>query len=1056
MLAMAIFVVPAVVSGSSTVYLAPSHDAYVHSGESTTTHNSGDLYVGDENYNEPAVICRSYLMFDLSAIPSGKQINSAKLFLRTWGVGPNPAIVVGSCYLNDDSWNENSITWNNAPTGYGTPSDTQTCNNSATWYNWNVTSAAKTAYQGDLLLSEVLVSNTEGGHQWVGFCASEHYDPQFVTPYLEVTFSDPGIPGILPNFEQIDWVESPFHDTPDSSWGRMTLRFDDIAQGYQYVNLMVNGVWEIQNMSVEASGKPQVISTFFNLGVQNGQDVRLLNYLCTIDDYPLPEGQPPQGTEVEVDVLGVQVQLGSETINDIPIRFDLPELDLTGNFNPVVKSGKLPNLDKFVNQPQGTNQCAPGAISNSLKYLQATGGVDASMPTDISDVGGVIGTTASGTPASWYQKKSTESYFTDHVTTRTIEAPLDAAEIDDLIAQLEDGQDIEMDLVGHVEVLAEIRVRADGSIELDLFDDNQTDNQSDPMHTSTVQNIGGKQYVDGMELERFVVECPKESITVADTIMAYFYLDTWEDWTAALGRGAVRPLTQEEGDAYLMQLQEFTLEGEPYPYDPVTNPFIVSDLFVYEGDEASGGGEIPLEDAGLAMGWGGVSPDGNEWLEGEEHHGTSAWAFKYDDDPDFSNCIISLAVTAPQWSFVNPSSQINKVSFGIGSPATGSGPVRSWSWDCGPGKTIQWNVPTTITIDTSKTGLTAATPTADGYANNPAFNIQNVTWLCVDENGTWIGGANQTAPGPGNFTFLWNYWHWIMVTPRTTVDKGVYEKWSQPPVVLDPDQDPPMILGWDEPSCFNMPIAADDWPCKDDRPITDVHWWGSFFKVDSFTGQTIPWTQPQPPMLPNRFHIGIWTDVPVSADNQYSHPGILVWENYCVNFVWNFAGYDRDPRIWGEDPAGVPNEYGGDDVSDACFQFTQLLSQDEWFYQKPLDDPDNPRIYWLSIAPIWPTGEEPEWRWGWKTRPHFFQDDAVSITQVTPWWPPVVGTTKWVSGIPLQIPPYPDPEGHTWDLAFELTTNEGIPGDINNDGSVGLPDVVILSRNWLTSLSTTP
>jgi len=1019
MLAMAIFVMPAVVSASSTVYLLPSHDAYVHSRESATPHNTGDLYVGDENYNEPAVVCRSYLMFDLSAIPSGKQINSAKLYLRTWGVGPNPAIVVGSCYLNDDSWQESTITWKNAPTGYGTPSDTQTCNSSATWYNWNVTAEAKIAYYGDLKLSEVLVSSSEGEHQWAGYCASEHNDPELVTPFLEVTFSESGVPGVSAIFEQIDWVGGPFIDTQDSSWGRVTLLLDDVSQGYQYVNLVVNGVWEIQNMSVEASGKPQVISTFFNLGVQNGQDVPLLNYLCTINEQV--QDNPPQKPEFEADVLSTRVQLGSETINGIPIILDLPELDLTGNFNPVVKSGKLPNLDKFVNQPQGTNQCAPGAISNSLKYLQATGGVDASMPTDISDVGGVIGTTASGTPASWFQKKSTESYFTDHVTTRTIEAPLDAAEIDDLIVQLEDGQDIEMDLVGHVEVLVKLRVRADGTIELDLFDDNQTDNQSDPMHTSTVINRGGKQYVDGMELERFVIECPKESITVADTIMAYFYLDTWEDWTAALGRGAVRPLTQEEGDAYLMQLQEFTLEGEPYPYDPIMNPFIPSELHVHEGNgsPATGwGGDIMLEDAGLAMGWGGVSPDGTEWLEGDEHHGTSAWAFKYDDDPDFSNCIISLAVTAPQWSFVNPSSQINKVSFGIGNPATGSGPVRSWSWDCGPGKTIQWNVPTTITIDTSKTGLTAATPTADGYANNPAFNIQNVTWLCVDENGTWIGGANQTAPGPGNFTFLWNYWHWIMVSPRTTVNKGIYKKWSQPPVVLDPDQDPPMILGWDELSCFNMPIAADDWKCKDDRPITDVHWWGSFFKVDDATGQTTPWTQPKPPMLPSRFHIGIWTDVPVDANNEYSHPGVLVWENYCDNFVWNFAGYDRDPRVWGEDPAGVPNEYGGDDASDACFQFTQLLSQDEWFYQKPMDDPDNPRIYWLS-----------------------------------PWWPPVVGTTKWVSGIPLQIPPYPDPEGHTWDLAFELTTNEGIPADLNNDGVVSLPDFGIMAGAWMTALS---
>jgi hypothetical protein len=336
--------------------------------------------------------------------------------------------------------------------------------------------------------------------------------------------------------------------------------------------------------------------------------------------------------------------------------------------------------------------------------------------------------------------------------------------------------------------------------------------------------------------------------------------------------------------------------------------------------------------------------------------------------------------------------------------------------------------------------MTAATPTADGYTNNLAFNLTNVTWLCLDENGTWVGGPNP-APAFGTFQFLWNYWHWILVSPKTTVDKGIYKKWSQPPVVLDPNHDPPMILGWDEHSTYNLPAVADDWECKDHRPVTDIHWWGSYLN----------WTQPFPPALPSAFHIGIWTNVPVDpADpNSFSHPGDLVWENYCDNYVWNFAGYDKDPR----NNINFPGDPGFDEPVDACFQFTQLLSQDEWFYQEPSDDADNPRIYWLSIAPKW-DDDDTQWQWGWKTRPWYFEDDAVIIQQALP-WPPVVGATKWMTGVPIQHPPYPDPEGVSWDVAFELTTNEPayeddpIPGDSNLDGTVNFIDVAITAAHWL-------
>jgi hypothetical protein len=195
-------------------------------------------------------------------------------------------------------------------------------------------------------------------------------------------------------------------------------------------------------------------------------------------------------------------------------------------------------------------------------------------------------------------------------------------------------------------------------------------------------------------------------------------------------------------------------------------------------------------------------------------------------------------------------------------------------------------------------------------------------------------------------------------------------------------------------------------------------------------------------MMPQTFHIGIWTDVPdpdPCNHNNFSHPGKLVWENYCNSYVWNFAGYDKDPRQGG----GAPQE-------DSCFQFNQLLSQDQWFYQEPSGDPNHPQVYWLSIAPIW-ASTTPSYPWGWKSRPHFFNDDAVVI-QSTNQWPLVIGST-WLSGYPIQWPAWPSLEGISWDMAFELSTNEpGTPSaDLNGDGIVDFFDFAIFADQWLTA-----
>ncbi len=467
----------------------------------------------------------------------------------------------------------------------------------------------------------------------------------------------------------------------------------------------------------------------------------------------------------------------------------------------------------------------------------------------------------------------------------------------------------------------------------------------------------------------------------------------WEQYMAYWGD----PLTEKQ--------------GLPYPettFVPCAEPN--GQLYVWGG--GGGGG---MEEPGLVMTWG--------FPQDKPGNYASAWRYDYGLDPDLSNCTIQVTVTPPLG--VN----ITAVSFSMIDAANR---MRTWWWAVPAA--IPQGVATTVKINTAIAGIGAATPAASGHMNVPGFNIAQVQFFDVDENFNYIFGQ-QPAPPPGGGIpgRAWNYWTNLTVTKNTAAKKWFYIKYSQPPVVIDANQ-PPMIHGWDEKSVYRPqpnPVMADDWPCNDNRPITDVHWWGSF----------IGWTQPHlPPVLPKAFHIGIWTDVAQGAPgNQfpYSHPGTLIWENTCTSWVWNFAGYDVDPR-----PNGMEDE--------ACFQFTQLLSEDEWFYQKP----DENQVYWLSIAAIY---DQQDWQniqhpWGWKTRPHKFNDDAVQIQNATI-WPPAIGAV-YNAGVPIQLPVWPDPQGVSWDLAFELSTNEPkapASADLNYSGFVDLADLAIFATQWLTT-----
>lgn len=212
-------------------------------------------------------------------------------------------------------------------------------------------------------------------------------------------------------------------------------------------------------------------------------------------------------------------------------------------------------------------------------------------------------------------------------------------------------------------------------------------------------------------------------------------------------------------------------------------------------------------------------------------------------------------------------------------------------------------------------------------------------------------------------------------------------KWAQPPGPAEPEH---VYYGWNELSLYGLDqIAADDWRCVTDEPVTAIRWWGSF---EGWRQAVLP-----PEMVPPYFHLAIWTDVPAGVDTDFSHPGEVVWALFCDAFTWQFAGWDFDPRTG---------------TYEACFEFYAELTPEHWFYQDPGSAEGT--VFWLSVGAgyVW---DPPYENWGWKTRPRDpdspAPDDAVVIVEpVFPW----VGMV-YEQGWPIEFP-----AGVSWDLAFEL------------------------------------
>jgi hypothetical protein len=104
--------------------------------------------------------------------------------------------------------------------------------------------------------------------------------------------------------------------------------------------------------------------------------------------------------------------------------------------------------------------------------------------------------------------------------------------------------------------------------------------------------------------------------------------------------------------------------------------------------------------------------------------------------------------------------------------------------------------------------------------------------------------------------------------------------------------------------------------------------------------------------------------------------------------------------------------------NDVAYQYTLHLEPNDYFWQVDYLDNTKDDVFWLSIAALYdPCQPYPRYRWGWKTRPWSWMDDAVRFWFDGPLEPGAVLD-------PRQIMPIKDPiYRESFDVAFELDTD---------------------------------
>ncbi|RLA99544.1 MAG: hypothetical protein DRG83_12855, partial [Deltaproteobacteria bacterium] len=255
-----------------------------------------------------------------------------------------------------------------------------------------------------------------------------------------------------------------------------------------------------------------------------------------------------------------------------------------------------------------------------------------------------------------------------------------------------------------------------------------------------------------------------------------------------------------------------------------------------------------------------------------------------------------------------------------------------------------------------------------------------------DISGDFVGGVGVVAVGSGNVgkaSLSGTVTSFALGGQEHFVDEVTYSRFLDMSFELTSCkgplkwlQFPDMANGRNILSSADTPVVADDFLCTNGKPITEVHFWGSYFSRERHWAGGNPGPPldvlPKPPKI-DGFKISFHKDIPAGADPRvpYSHPGELIWEmgvgpdDFTVQYWDSIPHMDLAGGTWWE------------------HKFYYVVKLPEPFEQSKGE------IYWLDIAAVMPS--DSNWQWGWETSKDHWNDKAVHW--VGDRWEKLGGTT---------------------------------------------------------------
>lgn len=165
----------------SNISLNPTDDTYVDSTQPNKNYGNEQTLSSWYFSGYSSTIMEIYIMFDLSNIHSGVTVQNAQLKLYALYVGTPADVEIYRC--SDTSWDESSVTWNNAPSYSSSYENKVFINSKDRWYSWDVTKYVQD-YQTSDKIAFVLRTRTSDGSP--SFYSKEYWSDNNKHPILEI------------------------------------------------------------------------------------------------------------------------------------------------------------------------------------------------------------------------------------------------------------------------------------------------------------------------------------------------------------------------------------------------------------------------------------------------------------------------------------------------------------------------------------------------------------------------------------------------------------------------------------------------------------------------------------------------------------------------------------------------------------------------------------------------------------------------------------------------------------------------------------------------------